>query len=303
MKRSARRWLLASACTVLAPAAHGLVAAGDPLPWGQPAQRQNCPDETGYLWLTPPSGDACLRYFGPAGLRDAPVLVVYLTGDRDRSLKIAPEQIENNTQQAQMARSTQMSRRAGVPVVMLARPGTYGSSGDHSRRRRMAEEFAPLYAALDALKRRHGVRRFALWGHSGGATAVAAMLTMGRSDVGCAVLTSSTFAYLERWRMRRGEDENAPSTARELRLANEMYDPLAHIDGMVRDERRTVYLLGDPRDTVTPFALQERFADALRAAGHRAVVREARGAPPTFHDLRGEAGLGQVAECVRALAP
>jgi pimeloyl-ACP methyl ester carboxylesterase len=277
--------------------AHAFQAAGEPLPWGQPADRQACPDEDSYLWLPLASGDACLRYFGPADLHRAPTLIVYMTGDRDSLLKLPWAQIEDNTRQALTARYTQLSRRAGAPVVMLARPGTYGSSGDHRQRRRMAEEFAPLNAGLDALKRRYGVERFVLWGHSGGATAAAALLTMGRTDVRCAVMTSSTFAYLERWRMRRGEDAQGPSTAREVQLAGKMYDPLDHIGGIVRDEQRTVYVLGDPKDTVTPFELQARFADALKRAGHRVVLREADGAPPGHHDLREDAGFLQAKNC------
>ncbi|WP_418132100.1 alpha/beta hydrolase family protein [Variovorax sp. 278MFTsu5.1] len=292
-----RRWLAAGALCALAFAAHGLQPTNAPLPWGQPANRQACPDEDGYLWLSSGSGDACLRYFGPDGLNRAPTLVVYMTGDRDAMLTKPWDQIEDNTSQALTARYTQLSRRIGNPIVMLARPGTYGSSGDHHQRRRMTEEFAPLNAGLDALKRRYGVERFVLWGHSGGATAAAAVLTMGRTDVRCAVMTSSTFAYLERWRIQRGDGPQGPSPAREVQLAAKMYDPLDHINGIVRDDSRTVYVIGDPQDSVTPFVLQARFADALKRAGHRAVLREAEGVPRSHHNLRADAGLVAVREC------
>ncbi|SEM06370.1 capsule synthesis protein PGA_cap [Variovorax sp. YR750] len=292
-----RRALVIGALCALTLTAHGLQLSNAPLPWGQPANRQTCPDEDGYLWLPLSSGDACLRYFAPEGLNRAPTLVVYMTGDRDAMLSKPWDQIEDNTSQALTARYTQLSRRAGIPVVMLARPGTYGSSGDHHQRRRMAEEFAPLNAGLDALKRRYGVERFVLWGHSGGATAAAALLTMGRTDVRCTVMTSSTFAYLERWRMQRGNDPLGPSPPREVQLAARMYDPLDHIDGIVRDDNRTVYVIGDPQDSVTPFALQARFAEALKRAGHRVVLREAEGVPPSYHNLRADAGLAQAREC------
>ncbi|WP_082548621.1 alpha/beta hydrolase family protein [Variovorax sp. Root473] len=295
--RLLRRWLGAGALCIAASAAHGFLAMDAPLPWGQPADRQTCPDEDSYLWLPLASGAACLRYFGATDLRSAPTLIVYMRGDRDQSLTVPWAKIENNTRQAQDARAALLSRRAGVPVVILARPGTYGSSGDHRQRRRMAEEFAPIDAGLDVLKRRYGVKHFVLWGHSGGATAAAAMLTLGRTDIRCAVMTSSTFAYLERWRMRRGEDREGPSTPKEIRLAAAMYDPLTHVKDIVPDSKRTVYLLGDPRDTVTPFEFQARFADALQRAGHNVVLREESGIPPGFHDLRGDVGLLQASKC------
>lgn len=295
--RLLRRWLGFSVLCVAASAAHGLLPADAPLPWGQRADRQTCPDEGGYLWLPLASGAACLRYFGATDLRSASTLIVYMTGDRDQSLNVPWAKIENNTQQAQDARAAALTRRAGMPVVVLARPGTYGSSGDHRQRRRLAQEFAPIDAGLDALKRRYGVRHFVLWGHSGGATAAAAMLTLGRTDISCAVMTSSTFAYLERWRMRRGADREGPSTPKEIRLAEAMYDPLVHVEDIVPDSERTVYLLGDPRDTITPFEFQARFADALQRAGHRVVLREENGIPPGFHDLRGDVGLLQAGQC------
>jgi len=299
MRHSSLQTLFATAlaCAFGVPA-QALQAPGEPLLWSQPASGQeNCPDAESYLRLQLDTGDACLRYFGPSSLGRTAVMIVHFTGDRDQSLKLAPDQIKNNTAQAQTAIADRLSRRAGVPVVTLARPGTYGSSGNHRLRRRMAEEFAPLNAGLDALKRRYGVERFVLWGHSGGATAAAALLTMGRTDVRCAVLTSATFEFLERWRIRRSAGGPAPSVDREAGLARAMYDPLDHIDSIVRDSRRTVYVVGDPRDSVTPFDLQARFAQALQRAGHRAVLREVEGAPPTFHDLRDEAGFRQAVEC------
>lgn len=284
----------------LAPgSALALRAADAPLPWSQGASRAECPDSGGYLWLPLAGGNACLRYFAPAGLDGARTVIVYLTGDRDRLLRLPPDRIPGNTARAQTARMERLSRQAGVPVVMLARPGTYGSSGDHRLRRRLAEEFVPLYAALDLLRQRHGIDRLVLWGHSGGATAAAAMLTMGRSDVRCAVLTSAAFDYLERWRINRTRGGPAPSVQRGQALARAMYDPLAHLDGVVRDARRTVHVLGDPRDTITPFALQTGFARALQQAGHRAVVQQERGKPPEHHDLREEAGFRRAAACAR----
>ncbi len=265
------------------------------MPWGVPAEQMDCPDEASYVHLA--ASGSCLRYFGPADLRLAPTLIVYMTGDRDAMLNRPWNEIPNNTRRALSARYTELSRRAGVPLVMLARPGTYGSSGNHRLRRRLRDEFTPINESLDVLKRRYGVQRFVLWGHSGGATAAAAMLTMGRTDIGCAVMSSSTFAYLERWQKRRDEDAGVSPRPNEVALARKMYDPLDHVKNVVRDEKRIVYVLGDPRDKVTPFYFQARFAEALRSAGHRIVLSEVEGVPPSFHDLRGDVGLAHAKEC------
>jgi pimeloyl-ACP methyl ester carboxylesterase len=276
-----------------------LLAPDAPLPWSQRASRADCPDEAGYLWLPLKSGDACLRYFASTDLQGADTAIVYLTGDRDKLLLTRPDQIPANTAQAQTAAMQRLSRQAAVPVVMLARPGTYGSSGDHRLRRRMTEEFEPLYAGLDLLRRRHGIRRLVLWGHSGGATAAAAMLTMGRTDLQCAVMTSAAFDYLERWRINRIRGGPAPSAERGQVLARAMYDPIAHVGGVMPDPLRAVYVLGDPRDTVTPFVLQTEFANALQRAGHRAVVRQVNGRPPEYHDMSENSGFRQATACAR----
>ncbi|RYF77346.1 MAG: hypothetical protein EOO29_21635 [Comamonadaceae bacterium] len=295
------RWQGRAGAALLACLAHAsafaLLPPEAPLRWSQPASRAECPDAQGYLWVQSGGAESCLRYFAPAGLNGTRTAIVYFTGDRDTLLGQPPEQIPDHTAQAQTAAMQRLTHQAGVPVVMLARPGTYGSSGDHRLRRRMAQEFAPLNAALDLLRQRHGIERLVLWGHSGGATAVAAMLTMGRRDVQCAVITSPAFDYLERWRLNRIHGGPAPSVARGPVLARAMYDPLAHIDGVVRDPRRAVHVMGDPRDIVTPFVLQKEFVQALQRAGHRAELHEAEGSAPTFHNLREQAGIRQAAAC------
>ncbi|WP_219218380.1 alpha/beta fold hydrolase [Variovorax boronicumulans] len=267
--------------------------------WNQPAVRAHCPDRAGYLWVQPSAGPACIRYFASGDIEGARVAIVQFSGDRDDEMDLAPTRIPGNTE-ALRTRDAQRSRdRAGVPWIFMARPGTYGSSGDHGRRRRLVEEFAPIDAALDALKRLHGIGQFVLVGHSGGATAAAAMLTLGRTDLRCVVMTSAAFAYEERVRLRREMAGEGPPSARALAAVQGMYDPLAHIGGVVRGDRRQVFVLGNALDNVTPFVLQRRFADALRNAGHRVAVREVQTLPPEYHDMQGQPGLETARDCAR----
>ena len=44
-------------------------------------------------------------------------------------------------------------------------------------------------------------------------------------------------------------------------------------------------MIGDRRDTRTPFDLQLRYADAMKAAGHHSVMLEARARDKEHHGL------------------
>ena len=130
-------------------------------------------------------------------------------GDRVSLIKRPPQEIPANTADAQRRQAQAIFRRTGLPTLIIARPGTYGSSGNHYRRRQV-EEFRALNAAVDAIKARYAIQRFILSGHSGGATAASALLTFGRRDIDCAVLTSGAWGLLERAeRMRKEEDRKA----------------------------------------------------------------------------------------------
>lgn len=270
------------------------VGADAPLPWNQPANRAACPDRAGYLWVQTPEGPSCIRYFASSGLDGARLAIVQFSGDRDSLMDRPPAQIPGNTE-ALRTRDAERSRdRAGVPWVFVARPGTYGSSGDHGRRREIAE-FHALDAALDALMQRHRVQRIVILGHSGGATAGAALLTLGRQRIACAVLTSGAYGLLERAR-RLGKSVGGRS---DTTGSTQFYDPLAHVDGIVPDPARRIVLIGNRDDRNTPFDLQQRFADAVARAGHRVEIRTHAADAPSYHDLQDRIGLRTASQCAR----
>jgi hypothetical protein len=276
------------------------VAANDAvLHWNQPAVRANCPDRRGYLWVQAVEGPACIRYFASDEIDGARVAIVQFSGDRDGVMDQPPTRIPGNTEALRTLDAQRSRDRAGVPWIFMARPGTYGSSGDH-RRRREPVEFHALDAALDALMQRHQLQRIVILGHSGGATAGAALLTMGRTRVACAVLTSGAYGLLERARMlgmsKDGRTDTTGST--------QFYDPLDHVNGIVRDPARRIVLIGNRDDRNTPFALQQRFGDAVAKAGHRIEVKTHAAEPPTYHDLTDRIGLHTASKCaLEALFP
>lgn len=264
------------------------------LHWNQPANRANCPDRPGYLWVQPVEGPACIRYFASDDIEGARMAIVQFSGDRDGVMDQAPERIPGNTEALRRLDAQRSRDRAGVPWVFVARPGTYGSSGDHRKRRQLVE-FHALDAALDALMQRHRLQRLVIVGHSGGATAGAALLTLGRTRVACAVLTSGAYGLLERARLLgRSKDGRTDTTG-----STQFYDPLDHVGGIVRDPARRIVLIGNRDDTNTPFALQQRFADAVAKAGHRIEIRTHAAEPPEFHDLKDRVALLTASQCAR----
>lgn len=269
-----------------------------PLPWNSVADRQNCPDAASYLWVSHAEGLDCVRYFVGRDLKEAPVVIAIFSGDRDRAMRRSPEEIRNNTRPSQESIATKLSKQAGLPVVIVARPGTYGSSGDH-RKRRQAREFLALEGALSALKLRYGIGQFVLLGHSGGATAAAAMLTLGRTDIRCAVLTSGAFDLLERARRRSLAAGKSSSVNRDTTGFVTPYDPLYEVEKIVSDQSRKLYVLGNQRDSVTPFDLQKKFVEAVAGAGHHAELLEVEARGPQFHDLLGGIGMKTAVDCAK----
>lgn len=278
----------------------GQAVANDeaPLPWGGVAQAQKCPEISSYLWVRHEQGDDCIRYFSGGVLSKAPVVIAVFVGDRDRALRRAPEDIRNNTRRAQESVAARLTRQAGFPVVIVARPGTYGSTGNH-RQRRQAREFLALSAALSEMKRRYAIGQFVLLGHSGGATAAAALLTLGRTDIRCAVLTSGAFDLLERSRRRSLAAGNRSSFKRDTTGLASPYDPLYEVGNIVADEHRRIYVLGNPQDKITPFDLQKKFTEMVAEAGHHVELKEIPAKAPQFHDLLGSAGMRTAVDCAQ----
>ncbi|MET3478620.1 MULTISPECIES: alpha/beta hydrolase family protein [Variovorax] len=273
--------------------------ADEVLYWNQPADRAHCPDRMGFLWVQAAEGPSCIRYFASDDIDGARIAIVQFSGDRDGVMDQAPTRIPGNTEELRTLDAQRSRDRAGVPWIFMARPGTYGSSGDHRKRRQLVE-FHALDAALDALMQRHRLQRIVIVGHSGGATAGAALLTMGRTRIACAVLTSGAYGLLERARMLgRSRDGRTDTTG-----SAEFYDPLDHVGGIARDPARRIVLIGSREDRNTPFVLQQRFADAVAKAGHRIELRTHAAEPPDFHDLKDRIALQTASQCAReALLP
>ena len=290
--------VLAGCCLLLTASALSADEDQAWLSWNTPADKSLCPDEPTFAWVEHEHGEECIRYYPGEDIRNTPVVIAQFYGDRDKVMRQPVDQIRNNTRQSQEGYAARQTGRAGVPVVVVARPGTYGSSGDHGQRRQPGEYYS-LDTALDLIKERYGIQRFVLTGHSGGATAAAALLTLGRTDVRCAVISSGAFDLLNRAEMLRDAKGRRSRPGLDTTGLPEPYDPLDHIQEIAHDPERVVIILGNPDDTVTPFPLQLAFANALEDAGHRVQVHIHPAKEPSFHNLLGNVAIETAGGCAR----
>jgi acetyl esterase/lipase len=176
------------------------------------------------------------------------------------------------------------SADAGLPALYLARPGIYGSSGDHNMRR-THREIELMERALDMLKERYDIRSFILTGHSAGGQIAAALLNR-RQDIAASVLSSGLVSVKQvtaYWEFRR------EIPGRLLYDAQTYYDPIDEIGRIRRDPLPEIYLISDPEDRIVPFYSQLYYVRRLRGAGLRPHHIYAYAAGPQRHLLAGHA--------------
>ncbi|HEY5795679.1 MAG TPA: prolyl oligopeptidase family serine peptidase [Bosea sp. (in: a-proteobacteria)] len=255
---------------------------------GTQADERNCAEEEGAVWVSHKLGTECLATYAshPAPKQDQAqpeTLVIYLHGDHLSGRapigdyeKITPETLIRNMRR--------QSFKPGVTYLLLARPGVFGSSGDHKQRRR-AKEFHSIAAAIEVLRERYRSPRVVVVGQSGGSAAIGAVLTLGARNIACAVMGSGVYAVNARAEFRRKLLGQRPRPGCDVTGYCDAYESIAHIAGIVRDPERRLIVVGDPRDQNTPFALQMDWVDRLRQAGHGVEVVETEGRGPDHHGV------------------
>lgn len=251
---------------------------------GVVATKEQCDRVENAVWAqTADSGQACLRYWA-AGFPSAAYsrAVVYFAGDCwHYSLGLDSTCRERTTARLR-ADAEVSSRQLGVPYVFLARPGVFGSSGDHMQRRRPAESKL-ISAGLDELKKRLKIDEFVLVGQSGGGHVTASLITL-RSDVVCAVPASANSSPRIRWQTLKW--------TRDSTGYDDSYEPHAHLDKRHMHPSLRVFVLGDPKDKEAVWASQTVLADKLRAASVPVEVLTGEGEGAKAH------GLGRSAQAV-----
>lgn len=259
------------------------------LQYGVRADPRSCAAQPDAVWVEHRYGSECIHYFPSDGLVEgaAPasvkVAVLYFHGDHlagSKPLgdydKITPNRLIRNMQG--------YYKQFHVPYILIGRPGVYGSSGNHAQRRRIKESWS-LNAAVDAIKLRYGIDKVVLAGQSGGAYTTASLLTLGRTDVPCAVPSSGVYAVAELAEIKRAKSGERPKPGCDVTNYCDPYDLIDHVDGIVADPQRMIYMVSNPHDRNTVFSQQKKFADKVAAAGHRIEIIEAEGRGPEGHSL------------------
>ena len=257
---------------------------------GSSATAEQCRSIPDAVWAGTESGHAeCVRFWASGVTRGRPNarVLIYLTGDQLAFDQPAPGYTARNPELMQSAVDG-MAARAAVPVILAARPGTFGSSGEHQQRRRRLESQL-MSAALDELKRRYGIRELVLVGLSGGGHVVASLLGW-RSDIVCAVPTSSVSSPRLRW--------EAMGRTTDLTGHADSYEPLLHLEPALMHPGLRVFVLGDPEDRSVQWSTQTPLAARLKELGVAVELLTGQGSDPQRHDL-GESGRRVGALCLR----
>jgi hypothetical protein len=214
------------------------------------------------VWVVADGKGDCIRFFA-ANLRpqaNAKVLV-FFHGDVLVGRRVVSGYDRESPAKLVRDVTAWSAQAGGLPALFIARPGAYGSSGDHSQRRR-PREARLMTAALDAIKARYGVGQYFLAGQSGGGTIVAAMLNM-RSDVECAVMASGNVAVWKRMQLLTpGAKVDKDATG-----YSDPYDPVDHVSQIRRSPPPRIFVLADREDRTVPFESQNHYVQQLVNTG------------------------------------
>jgi hypothetical protein len=245
--------------------------------------REACELDARHLWVEVEGRGDCIAIYPAGSIEGARSAVLFFEGDIPPSFRRDPLRLKGHLK-ALLAALDRLSKVHDVPFVLVARPGTFGSTGNHADRRKV-REFLVMRATVDAFRERFAMTEVVLAGQSGGATIVGGLLALGLANVRCAVPASGGFdlAAMLDWHSSR---QGIPSGHREhpAMMAGD-FNVMDRIGYLRADPGRRIFVIGDKADKVTPFAQQKRFAEAVREGGHHAEVIEARAGGADHHGL------------------
>lgn len=241
--------------------------------------RQECLAQKNRLWVVVDGLPDCIAYHAPERQGDGSTAVIFFEGDVPEKERQA---FDRDAPQLYRRLSQEVADQFKVPVYVIGRPGLMGSSGFHIAGGQRDEAYV-MDAAVTELKREAGLRRLALAGQSGGARIAAQLMTLGRTDIACAAMGSGYYGLPLLVGGQTVRTNIFGTTPRRYLV------PMDHVTQVVNARDRRAFIIGDVKDTRTPFPQQEAWAKALADASHHAVLVRANGSGPENH------GLGRVA--------
>lgn len=246
--------------------------------------RGPCESKPGRVFVAHALGSECIAYYVVGASTNPSQTIFVLDGDVPPADAATPGKLDEYLKRIRQFLD-QRARVHGVRYVFVARPGVFGSSGNHGGAKR-APEIETINAAVDEIKARLKLERINLAGQSGGSTVAAGLLALGRKDVACAALASGGFDMPDIVTRARAKARQGGDADREKQQLSEyFFDVLGATSRVVQSPDRKIYVLADPKDQRTPFDQQKRYAETLQAAGHSAIVLSANGRGKENHGL------------------
>jgi pimeloyl-ACP methyl ester carboxylesterase len=244
--------------------------------------------QIGRVWVKVENRGFCVRYWlSTAGGNKDEALVAFhgdIGGRIDGKLQLL-EQARSVSDESLQKYADNGSRLYRGPYFWIARPGAFGSSGHHVKDRRTLLEIRIAMAALDALKRRYGFKRFHLVGQSGGGHTVAGLVQL-RSDIGCAVITSGVTSLRS---MQR--DSGHPIVGK-----YRFYDPIDHVNTMRQRPGLRLFVVSDRNDKFVSYRSQLEFVERVKAHNLPITHVTATATDKNSHDLF-DHGLRLAVDC------
>jgi dienelactone hydrolase len=261
---------------------------------GKRITEAECAALPGAVWVTVDQQGECIRYYhSTAGGSGSELAVSFSTEVASTNARGEVKPYDFYVKQTPAAMQDRMagwSRSLKMPYLYLARPGSYGSSGEYARRR-TPREIDVIAAALDAIKSRHGYTRLHLAGYSEGGHAAAALLAR-RSDLGCVVLASSLLSVRSRL-AEAGRDQDVTGNKHPV-------DPAALVDQVAKRPDLRLIVVTDSDDVVVSARSQTAYVRRASVAGLPVQQIFAAATDSSAHDLW-RTGLSVAADCARGV--
>lgn len=226
--------------------------------------QSECRDISKYVSVDLNGVNHCIRYYTSGFESGINKSIVYIHGDVVWQGKTVQSYL-SETEETRQALVDLANNDTGIPVVMVARPGTYGSSGHHLERRQ-ARELELMELAVIKILQDRGVTEIALSGQSGGGS-IAAYLTTKLKNVTCSVLTSPALSI--QTLISSGQSDGYYYGSETI------YDPIKHLEEMPNSTR--IIIIGDNKDTYSLLSNQIEYLNNAKNAGLNIIRIEAEG--------------------------
>jgi dienelactone hydrolase len=260
---------------------------------GSSATQETCSQKRDTVWVEGKGFAECIKYYPSSDFASGKTsrAIVAMEGDWI-SGNAAGARYAKRTPQNLYDEAAQEQARDHMAWLLLARPGTDGSSGDQKKRRQRYETVV-VNAAIDKIKQRYNIEEFGLIGQSGGGGLVGALIAE-RSDVLCAVPTSGVLSVKQRAEMK-GHNVDATGTS-----FQNVWDPIDHVDDVHPMPGFRLFVVSSTSDSNVPFDTQTAYLNAIKRKGFEAYQIAINGIGSEHHQTM-MTGMRVVQACMDGL--